>query len=106
MKEHDKHSCAQLLHRGHDRSNTCQCALIQFDIAIWCALCLCVCASLQAVVRDVRGLGVMFAPQLHAFTCLTGPLEAIQQRTSLPELTALLQVSSSQCWRWVGGASC
>lgn len=46
----------------------------------------------QAVVRDVRGLGVMFAPQLCCFTCLAGPKEAIQQRTSLPELTALFQV--------------
>lgn len=52
---------------------------------------LCVCL-LQAVVRDVRGLGVMFAPQLRYFTCLAGPKEAIQQRTSLPELTALFQV--------------
>jgi hypothetical protein len=47
----------------------------------------------QAVVRDVRGLGVMFAPQLRTFTCLTGAKEAIQQRASLPELTALVQVS-------------
>lgn len=40
----------------------------------------------------MRGLGVMFAPQLRYFTCLAGPKEAIQQRTSLPELTALFQV--------------
>lgn len=46
----------------------------------------------QAVVRDVRGLGVMYAPQLRVFTCLTGPKEAIQQRASLLELTALLEV--------------
>jgi hypothetical protein len=46
----------------------------------------------QAVVRDVRGLGVMYAPQLRSFTCLSGPREAIQQRASLPELAALLQV--------------
>lgn len=55
----------------------------------------CICAPLlQAVVRDVRGLGVMYAPQLCAFTCLAGPKEAIQQRASLPELTALLQVGA------------
>lgn len=48
---------------------------------------------MQAVVRDVRGLGVMFAPQLRTFTCLTAAKEAVQQRASLPELTALLQVS-------------
>lgn len=51
-----------------------------------------VLCALQAVVRDVRGLGVMYAPQLRSFTCLSGPKEAIQQRASLPELTALLQV--------------
>lgn len=51
-----------------------------------------VCLFVQAVVRDVRGLGVMYAPQLRAFTCMTGPRDAIQQRASLPELTALLEV--------------
>jgi hypothetical protein len=50
------------------------------------------------VVRDVRGLGVMFAPQLRYFTCLAGPKEAIQQRTSLPELTALFQVRGVLVW--------
>jgi hypothetical protein len=54
-------------------------------------MCCCGCVP-QAVVRDVRGLGVMYAPQLRSFTCLSGPKEAIQQRASLPELTALLQV--------------
>lgn len=54
------------------------------------------CVCVQAVVRDVRGLGVMFAPQLRTFTCLTGAKEAVQQRASLPELTALLQVSSAR----------
>lgn len=45
------------------------------------------------VVRDVRGLGVLYAPQLRRFTCVRGPVEVIQQRTSLQELVALLQVS-------------
>jgi hypothetical protein len=34
----------------------------------------------------------MFAPQLRLFTCVKGPVEAVQQRACLPELTALLQV--------------
>jgi hypothetical protein len=46
----------------------------------------------QAVVRDARGLGVMFAPQLRQFVCLAGPADALSQRACLPELTALLQV--------------
>lgn len=60
-------------------------------------------------MRDARGLGVMFAPQLRYFTCLAGPKEAIQQRTSLPELTALFQVRTQSavsrvrqghvCWK-------
>jgi hypothetical protein len=46
------------------------------------------------VVRDGRGLGVLYAPQLRRFTCVRGAQELIQSRTSLQELTALLQVSS------------
>lgn len=57
----------------------------------------CLHCTLQAVVRDVRGLGVMYAPELCTFTCLTGPVDAIQQRASLPELTALLRVSGDEC---------
>ncbi|KAF6265580.1 hypothetical protein COO60DRAFT_863203 [Scenedesmus sp. NREL 46B-D3] len=44
------------------------------------------------VVRDGRGLGVLYAPQLRRFTCVRGAQEAIQARTSLQELTALLQM--------------
>jgi hypothetical protein len=44
------------------------------------------------VVRDGRGLGVLYAPQLRRFTCVRGGQEVIQSRTSLQELTALLQV--------------
>lgn len=44
------------------------------------------------VVRDGRGLGVLYAPQLRRFTCVRGAQELIQTRTSLQELTALLQV--------------
>jgi hypothetical protein len=58
------------------------------------------------VVRDGRGLGVLYAPQLRRFTCVRGAQELIQSRTSLQELTALLQVSScSKGWgRAVGAA--
>lgn len=44
------------------------------------------------VVRDGRGLGVLYAPQLRRFTCVRGAQELIQTRTSLQELTALLQM--------------
>jgi hypothetical protein len=39
-------------------------------------------------------LGVLYAPQLRRFTCVRGAQELIQSRTSLQELTALLQVSN------------
>jgi hypothetical protein len=48
------------------------------------------------VVRDGRGLGVLYAPQLRRFTCVRGAQELIQKRTSLQELTALLQVRQAE----------
>lgn len=50
---------------------------------------------MQQVVRDVKGLGVLYAPQLRRFTAVAGQVELIQQQASLPELTALLQVRTT-----------
>lgn len=47
---------------------------------------------MQHVVRDAKGLGVLYAPQMRRFTCVAGQVDLIQQRASLPELAALLQV--------------
>ncbi|KAF8063811.1 hypothetical protein HT031_003668 [Scenedesmus sp. PABB004] len=48
---------------------------------------------LSAVVRDVHGLGVMYAPQARRFTCVSpGGRQLLHSRASLPELAALLQV--------------
>eukprot|EP00878_Enallax_costatus_P010261 GHUV01010711.1.p1 GENE.GHUV01010711.1~~GHUV01010711.1.p1 ORF type:complete len:604 (+),score=239.17 GHUV01010711.1:1353-3164(+) len=47
---------------------------------------------MQHVIRDAKGLGVLYAPQLRRFTCVAGQVDLMQQRASLPELTALLQM--------------
>jgi hypothetical protein len=53
---------------------------------------------LQHVIKDVQGLGVMFAPQLRCFTCVQQDKKAVlQMYTGLAELTALFQVSSKEC---------
>jgi len=46
----------------------------------------------QQVVRDVKGQGVLYAPQLRAFTAVAGQASAIQNRASLQELAALVKV--------------
>lgn len=58
----------------------------------------------DTIVKDIKGVGVMYAPQLKAFTCVQSATQAaeLQQYTSLPELTAMFQVSSqySTVPRW------
>lgn len=47
----------------------------------------------SVLVRDARGWGVMFAPQLRSFTAVVGVGRAqVEARASLPELTALLRM--------------
>ncbi len=48
----------------------------------------------------MKGQGVLFAPQLRRFTCVTGQVAAVQARASLPELAALLQVRGA-VWAWL-----
>jgi hypothetical protein len=53
----------------------------------------------QQVVRDVKGQGVLYAPQLRAFTAVAGQADVIQSRACLQELAALVKVRCSSAGR-------